>query len=50
LEGIPNAYGAFGFQGLCLSLKKNSDKNVFLKEKIRKLDVNLGQPYKHSNR
>jgi hypothetical protein len=28
MEAIPNTYGAFGFQGLCLSLKENGKKNM----------------------
>jgi hypothetical protein len=28
METIPNAYGAFGFKGLCLSLKENCKKNM----------------------
>jgi len=28
LETIPNGYGAFGFKGLCLSLKENCKKNM----------------------
>jgi hypothetical protein len=28
LETIPNAYGEFGFKGLCLSLKENLKKNM----------------------